>query len=252
MIGVADHGAAPPADPAPRAARQHGLGCDRGLARHGVLARPPGARRRPAQLDRRRVDVLGLQDADRPDEAARAQAPAEGGTRAVAGVGQHGPEPGAGGEDPVDLGERDVGLRLGPSVLVRHPRPGAAVRVGHPLVRQEQARAERHRDLAPGQGEGDEDLAVGLLAEPAAVLARHAGRERALPCFGSAVSSTTSTAAGPPTSASAFATRSRRKGASLQAGLAMKWCSWSWPFWPSRAAMGWRLLRSPGPSRPCR
>jgi hypothetical protein len=110
----------------------------------------------------------------------RTAAPAEGGAGAVAGVGQHGPEPGAGGDDPVDLRERDVGLRQGAAVLPRHAGPGAAVRVGHPFLRQEQPEPDRRRDLASGQGEGDEDLAVGPFAEAAAVLPGHADRVPAL------------------------------------------------------------------------
>src|SRR3954453_10504163 len=68
-------GAAPPGDAAPRDPRQGGLGRDRGLARHWVLARSTPGRGRPQQPDRGRVDVLHLQDADRPEEPARAQAP---------------------------------------------------------------------------------------------------------------------------------------------------------------------------------
>ena len=75
-----------PLGAAPPATRRHatpasGLGRDRGLARHRVLARPTLGRRRPQQPDRGRVDVLHLQDADRPEEPARAQAPAEGAPR---------------------------------------------------------------------------------------------------------------------------------------------------------------------------
>src|SRR5215216_3651790 len=72
------------------------------------------------------------------------------------------------------------------------------------------------------------------------------------PFLGKAVSSITSTALGPPTRASAFPARTARKGASSQAGLAMKCCSWSCPPSPRRTASGCRLLRPSGPSRPCR
>src|SRR5215208_1057343 len=72
------------------------------------------------------------------------------------------------------------------------------------------------------------------------------------PFLGKAVSSITSTALGPPTRASAFPARTARKGASSQAGLAMKCCSWSCPPSPRRLASGCRLLRPSGPSRPCR
>jgi hypothetical protein len=72
------------------------------------------------------------------------------------------------------------------------------------------------------------------------------------PFFGSAVSSMTSTPSGPPTSRSASHASTAHSGASFQAGLLMKWCNWSCPEKPRRAAMGCRLLRSPGPSRPRR
>jgi len=173
-------GPAAPGDAAPCGVLERGLGRDRVLARHGVLARPPGARHRPAQLDRGRVDVLHLRDADRPDQAAFAQAPAEGGADPVAGVRHHAAEAGAGGQHAVDLGERDRGLRPGPPVLVRHAGAGAPVRAGRPHLRQEQPQAHRHGHLAPGQGERDQDLAVGALAGGPAVLPRHPDRVSAL------------------------------------------------------------------------
>jgi hypothetical protein len=147
---------------------------------NGVLARPTPGRLRPQQLDRGRVDVLGLQDAYRPGEAAHAQALPEGRARPVPGVGQHAAEADAGGGDPVDLREREVRLRQGAAVLLGHAGPGAAPRVGGPLVRQEQPQPERQRHLAPGQGERDQRLAVGALAEAAAVLPGHADRQLAL------------------------------------------------------------------------
>ena len=224
-------GAPPPADPAPVGARQHGFGRDRGLARHGMPARPPGGRRRPVQLDRGRVDVLGLQDAHRPGEAARAQALAEGGAHPVAGVGQHAAEAHAGGDDPVDLRQRDLGLGQGAAVLLRHAGVGAAIRVGGPLVRQEQPEPERHRHLVLGQGERDQDLAVGLLAQGPAVLAGDADRALALLRQGGVVDH--------QHRARAADKRVRlpgqdplAEGASSQAGLAMKCCSWSWPAQP--------------------
>jgi hypothetical protein len=141
-----------------------GLGRDRLLARDRVLAGPAGARLRPEQLDRGRVHVLHLRDADRPGEAPLAEAPAERGAHAVAGVGQHAAEAGAGGDDPVDLGESEVGLRRGAAVLLGHARVGTAPGVGGPCLGQEQAQPDRHRHLAPGQRERDQGLAVGPLA----------------------------------------------------------------------------------------
>ena len=139
-----------------------------------------------------------------------AQAPAEGRARAVAGVGQHAAEAHAGGDDPVDLGEREVRLRQGAAVLLGHAGPGAARRVGGPLVRQEQPQPERQRHLAPGQGERDQRLAVRRACPRQPQYCRATPTE-SLPFFGRAVSSTTSTASGPPTSASASPARTRRK-----------------------------------------
>jgi hypothetical protein len=123
---------------------------------------------------------LGLEDADRPGEAARAQPPAERGAHPVPGIREHGPEAGAGGQHAVDLRQRQVGLGQRPPVLLGHAGPGAAVRIGRPRLGQEQAQAHRHRDLAPGQGQRDQDLAVGALTEAAAVLAGDADRALAL------------------------------------------------------------------------
>jgi hypothetical protein len=180
MIGSADHGAAPPGDAAPFRLLQHGLDRDRSLARHGLLARSPSARHRPEQLDRAQVDVLGLQDTDGPSEASCAQALAEGGARPVAGVRQHAAEADAGSKDPVDLGKCNVRLRQGAAVLLGHPGPGAALPVGDPLIRQEQPQPDRQRRLIPGQGERDQDLAVRLFAQGAAILPGHTDRVLAL------------------------------------------------------------------------
>jgi hypothetical protein len=49
---------------------------------------------------------------------------------AVHGAAVHG----AGGEDAVEFRERDVRLRHGAAVLLGHPGPGAAVRVGRPRL----------------------------------------------------------------------------------------------------------------------
>jgi len=72
------------------------------------------------------------------------------------------------------------------------------------------------------------------------------------PFFGRAVSSTTSTASAPPTSASAFAASTASSGAPSQDGLATKLWSWSCAAKPSRADIGCTLLRSPGSSSPRR
>jgi hypothetical protein len=71
-----------------------------------------------------------------------------------------------------------------------------------------------------------------------------------VPLFGTPVSSITSTASAPPTRRSARSASTRQSGASSQAGLLTKWCSWSCPDSPSLAAIGCTLFGPSGPSRP--
>jgi hypothetical protein len=61
---------------------------------------------------------------------------AELGRLAVLGVGQDGAEPGAGGEDAVDLVERDLPLRP-VGVRFRYPRCHAPLGIGAPVLGQE-------------------------------------------------------------------------------------------------------------------
>ena len=56
--------------------------------------------------------------------------------------------------------------------------------------------------------------------------------------------------AGTPDRESASCASAVHSGASSQAVLAMKRCNWSCPAKPSPAAIGCKLLRAPGPSRP--
>jgi len=73
-----------------------------------------------------------------------------------------------------------------------------------------------------------------------------------LPCFTRAVSSTTSTAPGPPTSRSAVRASSASSGSVAQGEAAMKWCGCGTSPGATRAAIGSTLLRLPGSSRPFR
>ena len=70
------------------------------------------------------------------------------------------------------------------------------------------------------------------------------------PCLTRAVSSTTSTASGPPTRRSACSARTRSSRSCGQGEAETKWCSCcTWPG-QTRAAIGSTLLRSPGSSSP--
>src|ERR1700712_49249 len=73
-----------------------------------------------------------------------------------------------------------------------------------------------------------------------------------LPCLGSAVSSTISTASLPPTRASAVLRNTCSKGAVDQGEVDTKW--WSCCVCPGhmRSAIGSTLLRAPGPISPCK
>ena len=124
--------------------------------------------------------LLGSRHADRPDQSARRQALAERRAHAVAGVGEHAAEAHAGGDDPVDLGQRDLGFGPRRARRFRHTRTIAARRVVGPGCRQEQAQADRDRHFAARQSERDQRLAVRLLTKFATVLRRNTYRQRAL------------------------------------------------------------------------
>ena len=173
-------GPSAPGDATPEGIDQRLPRRDWGLARHRVLARPAGTRLGPVQFDRRRVDVLHLWNADGPDEAAPAQARAEGSTDAIAGIGNHTAKAGTGCPKPVDLHQGDVGLRQGLPVLWRYAGLGAAIGIGHPGLRQEQTQAHRYWNLTIGKREGHQHLAVGTLAQAPAVLAHHTHRTLSL------------------------------------------------------------------------
>ncbi|CAA9300001.1 MAG: hypothetical protein AVDCRST_MAG40-290, partial [uncultured Gemmatimonadaceae bacterium] len=82
--------------------------------------------------------------------------------------------------EPVQLGERDLALAAGHHLGLRHAGGRAALRIAGPPLRQEQPQPHRHRHLLAGQGQRDQRLAAGLLAELPAVLPRHADGQRAL------------------------------------------------------------------------
>lgn len=98
----------------------------------------------------------------------------------MAGVGEHGAEADAGRANPAKLLKRQIGLGQGLPPALGHAHRVAAGRVVDPLLGQEQAQHDQDRHLIPGQGERDENPAVGALAEAAAVLACQLDRMRAL------------------------------------------------------------------------
>lgn len=138
-------GALSPCHPAPGQVGQHRLGLARLLVRH----RAPLASRGWDQLDVHAIDFLVAGDADRPGQAPLAQALPEGSTRAVAGIGQREAEPHAGGDQPVQLSQRDLALAAGHHLLIRHAGRRAARRIGGPLRRQEQPHRHGDRHLPP-------------------------------------------------------------------------------------------------------
>ncbi len=136
-------GALAPGDAAPAAAGQRRGGVLGKLARNGLLARSAATGARPDRPGAGRVDLLGARDADRPDQAARAQPVSEGPAAAVAGVGQHAAEAPARGDHAVDLGQRDLGLgprgarRFGDLRIraAERSRPSAGTAAGRPAPR---------------------------------------------------------------------------------------------------------------------
>ena len=105
---------------------------------------------------------------------------AEGGARAIAGIGQHQAEPHPGRPQAIHLGERNRALAAGNDRLVRHPRCGATRGVVGPLLWQEQPQAERDRHLPIGERQRNQRLAVRPLAQLPTILPRHPHRESAL------------------------------------------------------------------------
>jgi hypothetical protein len=154
--------------------------------------------------------------------AAAREAGAELGRLAVLGVGQHAAEPGAGGQHAVDLVQRDPPLRpVGDASGT--PDAGARAGVGAPVLGQEQPQADADRHL--GRARVSETSAWQLARLPSwPQYWRFTPTERR-PCFTSAVSSTTSTASGPPTSRSAALTSSSANGGMAQGEVETKWCS---------------------------
>ena len=107
---------------------------------------------------------------------------------AVAGVHQHGPAWDAGRQSSPDLVERDLGFRAEGDV-VRHTDLAATVGVRRPVLGQVEPIGDRHAGDMVGDRQGYGDLAVVLLAELSAVLARDA-RPKCFPFFANPVSST--------------------------------------------------------------
>ena len=95
-------------------------------------------------------------------------------------IGQHGPEPYAGGQRAVDLGQRHLRLGPGRTPRVRHASLVEPDRVARPGLRQEQAQRDGNRHLAGRKGQGHQRLAVRGLAQSRRVLRRDPGRVLAL------------------------------------------------------------------------
>ena len=153
MIGVAPHARGLASASAP------------GLRRQRLLAGRPDAERRL--------------HADRVGQAQGRDAGAERAVGTVGRIGQHDAARDAGRERGLDLGERDLGfglelhrvgnMNLAPSRRVVGPFLGQIQTIGDRQARRMIGDRERHRDLA-----------IVRLAQPPAILPRHAHRMRAL------------------------------------------------------------------------
>src|SRR5690606_3825549 len=126
------------------------------------------------------VNLLLERYANSPGKAPLAQALAERTGKAVSCIGKDTDEANAYCADPIYLGQRDFGL--GPVVAQFLGNPGAlqAGRIARPALRQEQPQAHHDWHFSRCQGERNQRLAVGILAECRSILWRHADRMMAL------------------------------------------------------------------------
>jgi hypothetical protein len=173
-------GAPPPAHSLPVGLGQHRLSRERGLIGNVPLARTAAACEGEDEGNIARVDLLVARNPDSPRQAARAQALAERRAQAVAGISQHDAERDSGDDGSVDLGQRHFGLGPEGAVLMRDAGFVQAGGISSPALGQEQAQADRNRNLTLGQRRRNERLAVRGLAERRGVLGRDAHRVLAL------------------------------------------------------------------------
>ena len=116
-----------------------------------------------------------------------------------------------------------------------------------PAEREASMEGNWDRYLAPGQGERDEHLAIRVLAENGGVLRGDFGRAGTLLRQSGVVDDQECIA---PTDEPVGFPRECRLRAPHPTPAAMKWCRASWLGSPARSAMGWTLLRFPGPISP--
>ncbi len=149
------------------------------------------------------VDLLVASDRPRPTEPTRAQPLAEGGADAIAGIRQHGAEAHAGSQQAIDLGKRDLGLGAVALADLRHTGPAQPRGIAGPTLRQEQPQADGTGTSSWASVSETRVWQFAFL--PSAEAYCGATPTECWPFFGRAVSSMTSTASGPPTSRSAWA-----------------------------------------------
>ena len=126
------------------------------------------------------IDLLLERDADGPGQAALAQRLPERRAQAISGIGQHAAEAHAGGANPVDLGQRDLGLGPVGATVLGHAGTVEPGGIARPALGQEQPQPHHHRHLARGQRQRHQRLAVGVLAKRRGILRRDADRVAAL------------------------------------------------------------------------
>jgi len=226
--------ARPPREPAPAHRGQDLLGRRARGGRHRMDAGAPvtraGLRRGHRGGHVRGVDLLHARDADRPQEPARRERLAEVAAHAVAGVGQDAAVHDARRRDAVDLVQRQVELRPVGEPRVRHPGGTATLGVVRPLGGQEQPQRQAHGHPTgnPSPRASVSDTSVWqLVVLPALPAYCRATPTECRPCLSSAVSSTISTASGPPTRACAFSASTRSRGSGGQQEAHTKWCTWA-------------------------
>ena len=127
-----------------------------------------------------RIDLLLERDADRPAQAALGERLPERRTQAIAGISKHAAKAHAGGANPVDLGQRDLGLGPVDTMAIGHAGTVEPGRIARPALGQEQPQPDHHRHFARCQRQRHQRLAVGVLAKRRGVLRSDADRVASL------------------------------------------------------------------------
>ena len=195
------------------------------------------------------IDRLGRRNADGVAQPALRQTGPERRRLAILGIGGHTAEHRPGGPDSVDFLQGDAPLGLERDGQ-RNAGAQATVDIARPGFGQERAQPDTDRHLAAGQGERDQDLTVGRFAKLTAILVRHA--DRLAPLFDQGRVVDRQDGVGAADEILGLADEFELQGLRSPARGRDKVVELLEGAGASRSAIGSTLLRSPGPSSPCR